>query len=346
MKRLTERLSVCVVAALTVFAAVGTAPGAQDIRFFRIGTGSTGGTYFPIGGLLANIISNPPGSRPCDKGGSCGVPGLIAVAQSTEGSVANIAAIVSGDMESGLSQADIAYWAHTGTGVYAEQGPVESLRFIANLYPESLQIVVRRESGIKTIADLKGKRVSLGAEESGTLVDAQIVMAAYGLGLADIEAVFLRPGPAGDLMQQGELDAFFLVAGAPTNAISDLSRQIDIDLLPIESERIKTLVEEYPFFAPHLLPAETYQGTAETRTVAVGAQWIVSSDVEDDLVYRMTQALWHENTRALLDGGHPKGVQIRLQTALQGAGIPIHDGAARFYREAGLLSAAEKSQQE
>ena len=108
---------------------------AQEMRFFRIGTGGVAGTYYPIGGLIADIISSPPGARPCDKGGSCGVPGLVAIAQSSNGSVANVDAIKSGELESGFVQSDIAYWAYTGTGIYEGQGKVENLRAIANLYP-------------------------------------------------------------------------------------------------------------------------------------------------------------------------------------------------------------------
>ncbi len=327
---------VAVVFALGAFAAFnGTA--AQQIEFFRIGTGSTGGTYFPIGGLIANIISNPPGSRDCDSGGSCGVPGLIAVAQSTEGSVDNINQITDGDIESGLSQADVAYWAHTGTGVYSLRGPITNLRLIANLYPESVQVVVRRDSGIESVADLRGKRVSLGAPESGTLVDAEIVLGAYGLTNADIEPHFLAPGPAGDLMSAGELDAFFIVAGVPTNAVAALSNAIDIDILSLEGPEAEKLMEEYPFFAFNLVPAQTYDGSAEARTLSVGAQWIISEDIDEDKVYGLTRALWSENSRTLLDNTHPKGRQIRLEDALTGAAIPLHPGAERFYREQGLI---------
>src|SRR5688500_14058683 len=127
-------------AAAMIALAGGLAAGlatAQEIKFFRIGTGGTAGTYFPIGGLLANAISNPPGSRACEEGGSCGVPGLVATAVASNGSVANINAIGAGTLESGFSQSDVAYWAHTGTGVFETQGAVEKVRAIANLYPES-----------------------------------------------------------------------------------------------------------------------------------------------------------------------------------------------------------------
>ncbi len=318
-------------------AIIAAASYAQQLSFYRIGTGSTGGTYFPVGGMLASLISNPPGSRSCEKGGSCGVPGLIAVAQSTEGSVDNINRIAAGEIDSGLTQADIAYWAHTGTGVYSWRGPLEKLRLIANLYPESIQIVVRRDSGIESVADLRGKRVALGAPESGTLVDAQIILKAYGLSESDIKPFYLLPGPAGDLLRDGGLDAFFIVAGVPTNAISILSEEIEIDLLSVTGEPAERLIEDYPFFTFNLIPAETYDGTAEVRTLAVGAQWVLSADADADVVYGMTSALWNKNSRALLDSGHPKGKQIRIESALDGAGIPLHPGAERYYREIGVI---------
>ena len=122
---------------------------AQDVKFFRIGTGGTSGTYYPIGGIIANIISNPPGSLDCDKGGSCGVPGLVAVVQSSSGSIVNVEGIASGAIELALSQADIAYWAYNGSGLFHHDEPNQALRSIANLYPESLHVVVLRYSGIK-----------------------------------------------------------------------------------------------------------------------------------------------------------------------------------------------------
>jgi len=320
----------------------GAVAGAQDMRFFRIGTGSTGGTYFPIGGLLASIISNPPGSRPCEKGGSCGVPGLIAVAQSTQGSVENINLIARGQLDSALAQADIAFRAYTGTGVYKETGPVESLRFIANLYPESLQIVVPRDSGIRTVADLMGKRVSIGEKESGTLVDALIILKSYGIGEKDFEAFYLKPGPSADLMRDGQIDALFLVAGVPTTAIAGLARDLPIDLVPIDGPEADRLIETDPYFARNIIPAETYEGSLETQTIAVGAQWVVGADVDSDLVYGVTRALWHENSRPLLDGGHPKGRQIRIETALKGMGIPLHPGAERYYLEVGTIGGSSE----
>jgi TRAP transporter TAXI family solute receptor len=309
---------------------------AKSPRFFRIGTGSTGGTYFPIGGLIASAISSPPGSRPCDRGGSCGVPDLIAVAQSTEGSVYNVAAVSEGRLESGLSQADVAYWAYTGTGVYEEAGRLPNLRAIANLYPEALQFVVRVDSGVHRIPDLVGKRVSLDREGSGTLVDAKLVLSAWGLTPDDLEVVNYPPDHAVEEVRRGELDGFFLVAGTPTAAISDLAHDTQIRLLPIDGEEADWLLDRYPFFARALVGAGTYHSVPAIETLSVGAQWMVSAEVDEELVFGITAALWHPTTRALLDGGHPKGELITFGTALNGVGVPLHPGAKRYYEERGV----------
>jgi TRAP transporter TAXI family solute receptor len=315
----------------------GTA-SAQDIKFFRIGTGGTAGTYFPIGGLLANAISNPPGSRGCNEGGSCGVPGLVATAVASNGSVANINAIAGGSMESGFTQSDVAYWAYTGTGIYEGKPKVAALRLIANLYPESIHLVARKGAGIKGVADLKGKRVSLDEPGSGTLVDARIIMGAFGITEKDIKAEYLKPNQAGDKLRDGGLDAFFFVGGYPAGAIAELAASgAGIELVPIAGPEIDKMRTQYGFFANDMIPANTYKGVNEVKTLAVGAQWVTSEKVDPSTVYEITKALWNANTRKLLDSGHAKGKAITRESAVAGAGIPFHPGAEKFYKEVGLL---------
>ncbi len=329
--------------AAAVMAVSATAASAQDIQFFRIATGGTAGTYFPIGGLLANAISNPPGSRPCEDGGACGAPGLVATAVASNGSVANVNGINGGTIESGFSQSDVAYWAYTGTGVWEGQPAVEDLRAIANLYPESIHLVARADAGIKTVADLAGKKVSLDEPGSGTLVDARLILGAWGLSEADISPEYLKPNQAADLMRDGHMAAFFFVGGFPAGAIAELATSMDITLVPLAGAEAEAALEEYGFFSSNVVPAGTYNGVDEdVTTLAVGAQWITSAKQSDDLVYEITRALWNENSRRLLDSGHAKGREIKLETALDGVGIPLHPGAARFYTEAGLeVPAAE-----
>lgn len=333
-----HRLALAVGAAgLVGSAALGTA-AAQDIKFFRIGTGGTAGTYYPVGGLLANAISSPPGSRACNDGGSCGVPGLVASAVASNGSVANINAIAGGTMESGFTQSDVAYWAFTGTGVYEGKPKVPGLRLIANLYPESVHLVARKGANIRGVADLRGKRVSLDEPGSGTLVDARIIMGAFGITEKDIRPEYLKPNQAGDKLRDGGLDAFFFVGGYPAGAIAELAASgAGIELVPIAGPEIDKMRQQYGFFANDTIPANTYKGVGEARTLAVGAQWVTSDRQDANLVYEITKALWNANTRRLLDSGHAKGKSITRENAVAGAGIPFHPGAERFYKEQGLL---------
>ena len=334
-----NRRSFSVLCAVAMGLAAGGVALAQAPQFFRIGTGGTAGTYYPIGGLIANAISNAPGSRPCEEGGSCGVPGLIATAVSSNGSVANVNAIAGATLESGFSQSDVATWAQTGTGIWEDREAVDGLRMIANLYPESIHLVASAGSGIDSVDDLAGKRVSLDEPGSGTLVDARIILEAYGLSEADVEASFLKPDQAAERMRDGAMDAFFFVGGFPAGAIAELASQADIVLIPIDGEEAQGIIEEYGFFAEDLVPGGTYEGVDDdVSTISVGAQWITHADQPEELIYGVTKALWNDNTRKLLDAGHSKGKQITLETALDGVGIPLHPGAERFYREAGVLT--------
>jgi TRAP transporter TAXI family solute receptor len=323
-------------AALVGVILAGTA-AAQEMRFFRIGTGGVSGTYYPIGGLIADIISNPPGARPCDKGGSCGVPGLVAIAQSSNGSVANVEGIRSGALESGFVQSDVAYWAHAGTGIYANEEAAPELRAIASLYPESIHLVARKGAGIESVADLAGKRVSLDEPGSGTLVDARIILEAYGLSEDDLDAVYLKPSPAVAELAEGDLDAFLIVAGYPTGSVIDACREGGCELVPIDGLEVETLLESHEFFAEDVIPAGVYEGVDATPTISVRALWATTAALDDELIYGVTKALWHENARKLLDEGHARGASIVEADALQGLGIPLHPGAERFYRERGLI---------
>ena len=321
--------------AIWALTTLGPPPAAaQEIQYHRIGTGTTAGTYFPIGGLIASVISKPPGSRDCDSGGSCGVPGLIAVAQSTRGSVENVMGIADGTLESGLSQADISYWAYNGKGAFAQTGPIKKLRAVANLFPEAVHVVVRRNAGISSLADLRGKRVSLDREGSGTRVDALLILKAFGLAPGDFKAEALSAGEAADRLRAGELDAFVMVVGTPANALVGLAEDSLITLLPIAGPEAEELREKYPFFHEDRIESGTYFNVPSVATLSVGAQWLVSADLSEELVFGITRALWHDNTRRLLDNGHPKGKAIQRVSALNGLVVPLHPGARRYYGEA------------
>jgi TRAP transporter TAXI family solute receptor len=314
-----------ILAGLAALPALGTGARAQAPAFFRIGTGGTAGTYYPVGGIIANAISEPPR--------------LVLTAVASNGSVANVNSINGGALESGFSQADVAYWAYTGTGVFEGRGKVADLRSIANLYPESVHVVVRKASGAKSIADLKGKKVSIDEPGSGTLINAKAILAAHGLGDRDYTPEFLKPNQAAEKMKDGSVDAFFFTGGFPAAAISELaSTGSGIDLLPISGPAAEKLIKDLPFFSADTIPAGTYKDVGAVATVAVGAHWVTSAKIPADTVYAVTKALWSDKTRAALDAGHAKGKAIQRATALAGLqGVPLHPGAERFYKEAGLL---------
>lgn len=306
----------------------GGSPAFAQQKFFRIGTGGTAGTYYPIGGLIANSIS---ATSPH------GVANLVSSAVASNGSVANINAIASGASESGFTQSDVAYWAYSGTGLYEGRGKVEDLRLIATLYPETLHIVARADSGIKSVADLKGKRVSIDEPGSGTIVDARLVLAAYGLTEKDIHAEYLKPGPSGEKMRDNSLDAYFFVGGYPAGAIVELAATTSITLVPVTGPEADKLLSEQKFFSKDKVPAGTYKGVGECETISVAAQWVTSAKQPDDLVYQITKSLWSDGTRQALEAGHAKGKMITLANATTSLGIPLHPGAERFYKEVGVI---------
>lgn len=318
-------------------AGLATSALAQEINFFTIGTGGTAFTYYPVGGVIANAISKPPGSRECGKGGSCGVDGLIASAVSSRGSVDNVNAIMSGLRNSGFAQSDVAYWAHTGTGTMEGKEPATDLRTIAALFEEHIHLVTLADSDINSVADLKGKRVSLDEPGSGTYVDANLILEANGLSSSDLTPEALKGAAATEALRNGKVDALFIVAGYPTGALVELASAASMKLVPIDGAGAAALTEKYGFFASSEIPEGVYEGVAGAATISVGAQWFTSAKEDEDLIYNITKALWNDETRKLLDVGHAKGKTITAETALNGVGVPLHSGAERFYKEAGLL---------
>ena len=311
-------------AGLSLVSALAFAGASHAQQFFRIGTGGTAGTYYPVGGMIANAVSQPGK--------------IVVTAQASNGSVGNVNGIAGGALESGFSQSDVATWAQKGTGIFEGKPNIPSLRMIANLYPESLHVVVRKGSGIKAIADLKGKRVALDEPGSGTLINARLVLAAFGVKESDIKPEYIKPNQAGDKMKDGSLDAFFFTGGAPAGAIAELaSSGSGIELLPIEGPQADGLRMASPFFAVDTIAADTYRGVPAVKTLAVGAQWVTSEKADTNTVYEITKALFSEATQKTLQAGHAKGKFITLQNAVQGVGIPFHPGAERFYKEAGLI---------
>jgi len=296
---------------------------AAERQFVAIATGGTGGTYYPLGGALAQMLSNY-------------VTDLIVTAQTGNASIANCNLISRGQIETGFSQANTTYWCYTGTGILVGTQPITNLRGIASLYPETIHIVATKGSGIKTIEDLKGKRVGVGAPNSGTAADAEVILNAHGITFGDIQADFLSFNEVAQRLIDGQIDAGFTTAGFPTSSIINIATKRDIVLIPISAEKIKELVEAIPYYGATVIPGGLYKGVDEdVPALATPALWICDAKLSPTLVYKMTKALWEH--RDVLEKVHSQGKNITLETALDGIGIPLHPGAELYYKEVGLI---------
>ncbi|MEI9996317.1 MAG: TAXI family TRAP transporter solute-binding subunit [Rhizomicrobium sp.] len=304
---------------------------------FQILTGSTGGTYFPVGQLIAGLLSHPPGVDRCEGDSVCGPPGLIITARTSEGAVANVLAVNAGRAESGLAQGDVVAQAVAGQGAFRKAGRQSSIRVIADLFPEDVHLLVARKAKIAGVGDLKGKRVSLGADGSGTGVTARAVLAAYGIAEWRIKARHDAADVDAQLMQQGQLDAFFFVGGRPVGLVDDLIARGVARLVPIDGKGRDKLIKAVPSLSPAVIPAGTYRGAPAVQTVGLRALWIVNAAQPEALVYGIAKALFAPGNRGALDEGVRATGQIRLDTAARDLPAPLHPGALRFYREAGRL---------
>lgn len=328
------RLTVRWAAAALLALAGATALQAQEMKFWRIGTGGAGGTYFPIGGLIANAISNPPGSRPCDKGGACGVEGLVAIAVSTNASVANVNAIQAGQLDAALAGAQSVVQGYKGEGKFVG-AKKDKLRIIANLYPEDMHLVVPKGTKLNSLKDLDGKRVGVAAAGSGTQVTVRMILNHYKIKAQEAE---LGLPQSTQRLADGQLDAFFYAGGTPFAALIQLGSSKGFELYSFSADEQATINKMIPYYVESVIPAGTYENIKyDVKTVAVNGQLITSVDQPEALVYEVTKALWNDNTRSLLDKGHSKGKAIRLESALKGVLIPLHPGAEKFYKEKGLV---------
>lgn len=309
----------------------------QEARFFRLATGGVTGTYYAIGGLIADALSSPPGTPPCDQGGSCGVPGLVVFAQTSDGSIANLDALAQARIEGAIAQADLADAAFHRMPPFAGLAGSDQIRALAHLYTESVHLVVRPDSGIRKVADLVGRRVALDDQGSGTLAEARIVLGAFGLSERDVVPYYIRATPAVTMMKAGTIDAMFLVGGFPLASVTELVNDIDARLIPIEGPEVDGLIRQLPFLSFDSIAFGAYPGVPHTPTIGVGAQLYLQASLADDLVYAMAAAFWRPQTLAKLRAGHPKGRDIALETALDGISLPLHPGAERYYREVGAL---------
>lgn len=289
---------------------------AQNVNL-SILTGGTGGTYYPLGGQIAQIIQSKVGYG--------------ATAQTSNASEENVKLIEAQEAEIAFTQTDIANYAVNGLLMF-EGKPLSSLMGIGTLYPETVQIVTLADSGINSIEDLRGKKVSVGAPASGTFANAQQILEIHGITMDDINPLHLSFAESVDGLQDGNIDAAVVTAGTPTSAIESLAAQRDVNIISISDEKINELIEAYPFYAKDVIPAGTYGLANDVQTVAVMAMLVTHKDMDEEIIYNVTKALY-ENTNEI---GHAKGEFIKAETALDGIGIEVHPGALKYYQEKGL----------
>ncbi|AND39011.1 TAXI family TRAP transporter solute-binding subunit [Cytobacillus oceanisediminis] len=295
----------------------GEGGGADKPKFMSIVTGGTGGTYYPLGGSFAEIISD--------------ATGIDTNAEVSGASAENMNTLKDGNAEIAFSQTDIASYAQEGKLMF-EGAAVDNVSAIGTLYPETIQIVTTAKSGIKSVEDLKGKKVSIGAPGSGTAANAEQILEVHGIKLDDIQKQDLSFDESTAGIQDGNIDAAFVTAGTPTGAVEGLSATEDVVIVPIEQDKIDALIEKYPYYVQDEVPSGTYKLAEAVPTVAVQAMLVVSNDLSDDVVYDVTKAIFENLDKVT----HAKGKMIKAENAVKGTGIELHPGAKKYFDEKGF----------
>jgi len=314
---------------------VGPELGSSRVSF-QIATGSTGSLYFPVGQAIAGIISHPPGMGRCETATVCGPAGVILSARTSEGAADNLRSVNQGLVDSGLSEGDVIAAAVKGQGVFRRSGRATHLRIIASLFDEQVHLVAAAKSDIHSMADLRGKRVMLGGmENTGALMRTRAILAAYRV--TRVRVVPFESGNAAQLLREGKIDAFFNMTAAPLDSVHDLIGQNLARLVPLDGEGRERLLKQVPQLRATLIPAGLYPRIGAVETVGARAYWVTRDGEPDPLIYGITRALFHPANRAPLAAGHHGAGQISLYQAAANPPAPLHSGAARFYREAGVL---------
>jgi TRAP transporter TAXI family solute receptor len=311
--KLTSLLSITV---LSVTLCAGLA---QAKDFVSIATGGTSGTYYPIGGAIAQAAS---------KSGA-----LQATAETGNASVANLNLVGKGEIEVVFAQNDTAFWAYNGQQMFKE--PLKNLRTVAALYPEHVQVIIAKDAKIADINGLKGKRVSVGAAGSGVEADVRAIFEVAKLTYGDMRVDHLDFGATTNRFKDNQIDVGFVVAGFPTASIMDLTMTKDVTLLSFSDDFLTQLNKVHPYFVASTIPAKTYRGVdQDTKTPAVVAMLVTHDKVPENVIYEFVKGLY-ENLDAI-HASHATAKQITLDGALKGVTVPVHPGAAKYYKEKGI----------
>ena len=288
---------------------------------YILATGGTGGTYYPFGGAIANIWNTK-------------IENMNVTAQATGASAENLRLINKGEAEYAIVQNDVMDYAYNGTALFAGE-KLANIMTIGTLYSEVVQIAVSKDSGIKSIADFKGNRISVGDAGSGVEFNAKQIMEGYGLTFDDIKKSNLSFKESAEGIQNGTLDGCFVTAGVPNAALQELAFTAGLTLVPVDGEAAKKICEKYGYYTQTTIPGGTYKGTDDdTPALAIKATLAVSSKLDEQTVYEMTKALF-ENLDELATA-HAKGKEVSAKAAVTGVSVPFHPGAKKYFKEIGL----------
>ena len=296
--------------------------------FVTIGTGGVTGVYYPTGGAISRMVNKKSKEY-----------GIKATVESTAGSVYNINAVISGDLEFGVAQSDRQFQAYNGLAEWAEKGPQKNLRAVFSIHSESITLIAAAASNIKNVKDLVGKRVNIGNPGSGQLQNSKDVLTAFGVSLDAINAEQVKAVEAPGLLQDEKIDAFFYTVGHPNGNIKEAtSGRIKVNIVPISGLSIEPLLNKHSYYARATIPVEFYpnaENTADIQSIGVKATFVTSARVDENIVYAITKEVFEnlEEFKKL----HPAYGTLTTENMLQGLSAPIHKGAMKYYREAGLV---------
>jgi TRAP transporter TAXI family solute receptor len=309
---------VLVISLLFVFSACALA--AEPLKL-TMGTGGTAGTYYPYGGAISQLVSDKTG--------------LVSITvQATGAAIENIRLLDLGDIEIALVQNDSAHYAYNGIEVFNE-GKITSFKAIARLYPEVIHVVTGANSGIKTMEDFKGKKISVGAPGSGNETNARQILGVLGIDYKEFTPLFLSYAETASNFKDRQVDAFMYTTGAPNPSLMDIGALQKLQFIPIEGETRDKIMEAYPFFAKYTFAPNTYNGIDEPlETVAVQSILVIREDIPEDIVYAMTKALFENKEELVI--AHAKGKELDINSAKDGITIPFHPGAEKYYSEVGI----------
>lgn len=295
--------------------------GDATVDFVTIAAGGTSGPYYQIGATMAQVLKDELGAD--------------SSVQATGASVENITLITTDKAEIAFAMGDATRQAVDGTGPFKDKAKLSDLKAITALYPNFVQIVTTKQSGINSVEDMKGKRIGVGDQNSGVELNAQMILEAHGMSYDDINEDFLSYSDAIDQMKNGQVDAAFVTSGLPNSSVMDLVTSHDVVIVPIEGEGMKKLIEKYPFFKDDKIPGGTYDQAEDVPTASITNQLLVSPSLSDQQVYAITKALFENLDK--IHQSHKAATKITLDSIEDGLAVDLHPGAVKYYKEKGAL---------